>query len=382
MGGAQCCASKSNDMKTFDEMGDTLATSVFAEEPEPDAENPEDCSLTSADANVGDHVCPVVGAESAKAFLNGDRLNKLFDASQEDLGRSFSLTKDSIKGTAKGGPGAFACAIADPNVADCPLVFVSSGFEDLTGYTTAFTTGRSCRFLQPTSKILNDAVNLNDRKIMFDFCAKVKPVGSVIVNLLLNERYTGERFWNLLRMQHVAVDGVGYILGVQTTLDAYMPKVLERRAKSRKSNETIVNSLGDFLKALTGLREDLQRTCSQPMMELKGYFTCAMNYLQVLPILSKAAPQLLANPRNKGKKDKEEVDLGQFVVGATVTTKKKIHYPSSKIVIPKGTSGEIVSIDAFGNIVCKWKGASVSSGGVLKRDFDKVQITSTPKGKK
>ena len=75
---------------------------------------------------------------------------------------------------------------------------------------------------------------------MREFCTTLQAPGTTIVNLLLNERYTGERFWNLLHMTYVEVDGELYILGVQTNLDAYMPKNLkvarEEEARNKELN--------------------------------------------------------------------------------------------------------------------------------------------------
>ena len=92
--------------------------------------------------------------------------------------------------------------------------------------------------MQPISAIVNDAFNLEERRKMREFCTTLQAPGTTIVNLLLNERYTGERFWNLLHMTYVEVEGELYILGVQTNLDAYMPKNLgvacEEDAKNRK----------------------------------------------------------------------------------------------------------------------------------------------------
>ena len=82
---------------------------------------------------------------------------------------------------------------------------VSRGFAVLTGYSVEFSTGRSCRFLQPDSRVVNDRVNGEERKLLYDFCIEATP-GTNIVNLLLNETYDGKRFWNLLRMTCVKLD--------------------------------------------------------------------------------------------------------------------------------------------------------------------------------
>mmetsp|Transcript_132356 Transcript_132356/g.247419 ORF Transcript_132356/g.247419 Transcript_132356/m.247419 type:complete len:613 (-) Transcript_132356:258-2096(-) len=322
----------------------------------------EACNLTQEDQTVGDHVVPVLGSKSVGYFVEKDKLTKLLDASGEDLGRNFSLDGSSINATKKGNAGGFACAVSDPTESDCPLVFVSPGFVDLTGYTSEFATGRSCRFLQPTSKVLNDNINMEERKIMREFCSFVQPAGTTIINLLLNQRFTGERFWNLLRMQYVVVDGDCYIFAVQTNLDAYMPKPLLKAVKSQAKNESIVKALGPFMEALSRMRKEVRAMASLPMMELKGYFTACMNHLQMLPVMNKASP-------DKSLTEKVEAPVTQlFKPGEVVEVTGPIKYPSFQLA--KGNKGKISAMDSFGNIVVEWEDSKIGTKGVLKRDFN------------
>ena len=193
---------------------------------------------TSQGSMRGDHYIPQVGKSRVDHFVSGDKLRKILSQSKEDLSRIFSFDGKAIESTRAGGADAIACAVSDPTFNDCLLVYISAGFDKMTGYSADFSCGRSCRFLQPISAIVNDAFNLEERRKMREFCTTLQAPGTTILNLLLNERYTGERFWNLLHMTYVEVDGELYILGVQTNLDAYMPKNLavarEEDAKNRK----------------------------------------------------------------------------------------------------------------------------------------------------
>ena len=58
--------------------------------------------------------------------------------------------------------------------------------------------------------------NLSERKRLRDFCGKLQPSGVSLVSLLLNETAAGARFWNLLFLVHLEVDGVPYLFGVPT----------------------------------------------------------------------------------------------------------------------------------------------------------------------
>ena len=116
-------------------------------------------------------------------FVAADQLKALLAQSREDLSHIFEYSDLD-----KGEEIVVACAVCDPLAHDCPLVYISEGFANLTGYNTAFATGRSCRFLQPISAVINDAFNLGERKKMREFCVNIQPVGTTIGNLLLNER--------------------------------------------------------------------------------------------------------------------------------------------------------------------------------------------------
>jgi len=204
---------------------------------------------------------------------------------------------------------------------------------------------------------------------MRDFCSTVQPVGTTIINLLLNERFTGERFWNLLRMQYVQVDGDVYIFAVQTNLDAYMPKVLAKRMKNPAKNKNIVEALGGFLDALSKMRKELRTMVNAPIMELKGFFTSQMNFLQMLPMISKAAPNLQKPILAISSGNEKPVEKG-----AQVEVTQTIKYPS--FALPAKLKGKITTMDAFGNAVILWEKKEIGTKGVLKRDFGNLKVLS------
>lgn len=347
-------------------------------------------ALSEAAENIGDHVCPKIGDEAVDEFLAKDRLHKILAASKEDMGKNFALDAKSSKDTGDDANQAYgiAMAVSDPNAEDCPLVFVSSGFEDLTGYPSKFVTGRSCRFLQPTSKVLNDGINLNDRKLMRHFSTEIQPVGSMIVNLLLNERQTGERFWNLLRMQYVSVDGKEYIFAVQTTLEAFMPKLLKKRINGYSKNTGIVESLGPFIHALEKMREEIRNAEFTPIMELKGYYTCALNMLQMLPALTKlngatgsnllvaGGPGGPGGPSPGASKSSAEVASKEeklaLAPGCIVTVDPEMKYPTYKVAAK--TKGKVLTIDGSGTVSIEWDG--IGKKGCLRRDVAKLIVVS------
>jgi hypothetical protein len=124
--------------------------------------------------------------------------------------------------------------------------------------------------LQPTVGILNDALNLKDRKIMRSFCGDYNEMehGTEVVNLLLNEKCNGTRFWNLLKMVQVDVDGDRFIFALQTPLVAYIPKVLRTRCDGTTQNEAVVQASSVFAKRINDLRNGLEERTGEAIFEL------------------------------------------------------------------------------------------------------------------
>lgn len=93
-----------------------------------------------------------------------------------------------------------AWSVADAAELDCPLIHVSPGFEELTGYTYEFALGRNCRFLQPKDTARNMAYNGPELMRLAEFCREGE---NHILSILLGQRATGEPFWQLLFLKHV-----------------------------------------------------------------------------------------------------------------------------------------------------------------------------------
>nr|AML77557.1 putative LOV domain-containing protein [Stigeoclonium helveticum] len=97
--------------------------------------------------------------------------------------------------------------VADATLPDCPLVYASDGFYQMTGYGPDEVLGHNCRFLQGEGTDPKEVQKVRD---------SVKKGESVSVRLL-NYRKDGTPFWNLLTMTPIKTpDGrVSKFVGVQ-----------------------------------------------------------------------------------------------------------------------------------------------------------------------
>jgi serine/threonine protein phosphatase PrpC len=132
---------------------------------------------------------------------------------------------------------AFSVCIADPSLQDCPLVAVSKGFEDLTGYSTLDALGRNCRFLSfGVPENLRDKETTERLKRYTEVATSGDPFSVVDLNVSpprwapsgaadgaayfvrWNRRRDGGLFLNLFLLRQVWVGTKSYILALQTRL--------------------------------------------------------------------------------------------------------------------------------------------------------------------
>ncbi|BDA49232.1 probable signal transduction histidine-protein kinase BarA at N-terminal half [Coccomyxa sp. Obi] len=131
--------------------------------------------------------------------------------------------------------------IADPNLPDCPLMYVNEAFCSMTGYTREEIIGRNCRFLQgpdtdPASIARIRAAVKEERELSLE---------------ILNYKKNGDKFWNLLSMMPVrnpAGAVVSYI-GVQSDItELIRRKHAERELQQAKvAAETATEAKSMFL---------------------------------------------------------------------------------------------------------------------------------------
>uniref|UniRef100_A0A126WZB6 non-specific serine/threonine protein kinase n=1 Tax=Aphanochaete repens TaxID=764106 RepID=A0A126WZB6_9CHLO len=102
--------------------------------------------------------------------------------------------------------------ICDPHLPDCPIVFASDAFLELTDYTREEVLGRNCRFLQGP---------LTDKHTIDEIRQAVRN-GSECTVRILNYTKTGRPFWNMFTLAPMCdQDGATrFFIGVQVDVTA------------------------------------------------------------------------------------------------------------------------------------------------------------------
>ncbi|AET03431.2 putative protein kinase AGC-RSK-2 family [Medicago truncatula] len=110
--------------------------------------------------------------------------------------------------------------VSDATKPDCPILYASSGFFSMTGYSSKEVIGRNCRFLQGPETDQNEVAKIRDAtKNGKSYCGR-----------LLNYKKNGTPFWNLLTVTPIKDDRGNTIkfIGMQVEVSKYTEGVNEK----------------------------------------------------------------------------------------------------------------------------------------------------------
>ncbi|KAI2602699.1 hypothetical protein GGR54DRAFT_653703 [Hypoxylon sp. NC1633] len=114
-----------------------------------------------------------------------------------------------------------AFVVCDVTMNDCPIIYVSDNFQNLTGYSQHEIVGQNCRFLQaPDGKVeAGTKREFVDNGAVFNLKQKIAE-GKEVQQSLINYRKGGKPFLNLLTMIPIPWDtaDIRYIIGFQIDL--------------------------------------------------------------------------------------------------------------------------------------------------------------------
>ncbi|KAI7745487.1 hypothetical protein M8C21_021902 [Ambrosia artemisiifolia] len=113
--------------------------------------------------------------------------------------------------------------VSDATKPDCPIMYASSGFFTMTGYSSKEVIGRNCRFLQGKDTDQNEV----------DKIRKAVKTGSSYCGRLYNYKKDGTPFWNLLTITPIKDDNGNTIkfIGMQVEVSKYTEGVNEKELR-------------------------------------------------------------------------------------------------------------------------------------------------------
>eukprot|EP01024_Parvocaulis_polyphysoides_P034245 TRINITY_DN30303_c1_g1_i1.p1 TRINITY_DN30303_c1_g1~~TRINITY_DN30303_c1_g1_i1.p1 ORF type:complete len:459 (-),score=88.11 TRINITY_DN30303_c1_g1_i1:7-1383(-) len=139
--------------------------------------------------------------------------------------------------------------ISDPSLPDCPIVFASDGFLELSGYRREEVLGRNCRFLQGKDTEPATVAKLREAVLNKEECTV----------RILNYAKGGRPFWNMLSIAPMNdIDGnTRFYIGIQVDVTAVqqqdasplsVPKPQNNKSESGKTFFKQIQSALQFMK--------------------------------------------------------------------------------------------------------------------------------------
>ncbi|PRQ25266.1 putative protein kinase AGC-RSK-2 family [Rosa chinensis] len=122
--------------------------------------------------------------------------------------------------------------VSDATKPDCPIVYASSGFFTMTGYSSKEVIGRNCRFLQGPETDQNEVAKIRNA---------VK-TGSSYCGRLFNYKKDGTPFWNLLTVTPIKDDNGKTIrfIGMQVEVSKYTEGVNEKALRPNGLSKSLI----------------------------------------------------------------------------------------------------------------------------------------------
>lgn len=148
------------------------------------------------------------------------RTPNLYSKSNFDLLRALSYVATRKNPEVQLGAVDASCSfvVCDVTLNDCPIVYVSDNFQNLTGYSRHEILGKNCRFLQAPSGIveLGSKRDFVDNNSVYTIKQRIDQ-GREVQITLINYRKGGRPFENILTMVPIPwdTDEIKYIIGFQ-----------------------------------------------------------------------------------------------------------------------------------------------------------------------
>jgi len=195
-----------------------------------------------------------------------------------------------------------AMALADPNLPDCPLVYVNPAFIEQTGYSSEACIGRNCRFLQGPETDPDSVQRI--RQALAERRS--------IEEELYNYRRDGSGFWNALYISPVFDDDGRLIYFFASQLDVSARKEAHRRQTQRlESMGALASGVAhEFNNLLTVVLGSLERAAAHTVDENQKRYLERANW--GAKRAGQLAGELLSLARRQVNEDRT-IDLNQVV---------------------------------------------------------------------
>nr|AML77688.1 putative LOV domain-containing protein [Lathyrus sativus] len=211
------------------------------------------------------------GIETSSSSIDGRSMSDRFVESTRTSGESNSASEAKLSGliprVSQDLKEALATlqqtfVVSDATKPDCPILYASSGFFTMTGYSSKEVIGRNCRFLQGPETDMNEVAKIRDAtKNGRSYCGR-----------LLNYKKNGTPFWNLLTVTPIKDDHGNTIkfIGMQVEVSKYTEGVNEKELRPNGLPKSLIRyDARQKEKAMGSITEVIQ-TVKDPKSIIRG----------------------------------------------------------------------------------------------------------------
>ncbi|KAK4491072.1 hypothetical protein RD792_001794 [Penstemon davidsonii] len=152
--------------------------------------------------------------------------------------------------------------VSDATKPDCPIMYASSGFFTMTGYSSKEVIGRNCRFLQGADTDQNEVDKIrNATRTGTSYCGR-----------LLNYKKDGTPFWNLLTITPIKDDKGRTIkfIGMQVEVSKYTEGVNDKALRPNGLPKSLIRYDARQKEEALGSMIEVVQTLKDPKSHIKS----------------------------------------------------------------------------------------------------------------
>ncbi|XP_068324724.1 phototropin-2-like isoform X1 [Pyrus communis] len=151
--------------------------------------------------------------------------------------------------------------VSDATKPDCPIVYASSGFFGMTGYSSKEVIGRNCRFLQGPETDRDEVSKIRDAvKTGKSYCGR-----------LFNYKKDGTPFWNLLTIAPIKDEQGNTIkfIGMQVEVNKYTEGVNDKALRANGLPKSLIHSDARQKESALGSIIEVVQTVKHPRSHIR-----------------------------------------------------------------------------------------------------------------
>ncbi|GFP87001.1 phototropin-2 [Phtheirospermum japonicum] len=193
---------------------------------------------------------------SSERFVAGSRISE-----ESSSGSEFPRVSQEIKDALATLQQTFV--VSDATKPDCPIVYASSGFFTMTGYSSKEVIGKNCRFLQGPDTDRNEV----------DKIRKAARTGASYCGRLLNYKKDGTPFWNLLTITPIKNDKGRTIkfIGMQVEVSKYTEGVNDKALRPNGLPKSLIRYDARQKEEALGSIIEVVQTLKDPMSHIRSH---------------------------------------------------------------------------------------------------------------